>query len=1012
MKKFILIVFIMFYSAVFYANVRSEVDSLPKRTRTADVYSLFSFSESKLTDLKHQDSIRLNLFHDVEIKAALEKIHESSNSFSWAGKIEGNPLSLIVITVSGGSIAGSINDGKKTYSISRINGGKITVSEVTPSLEPMDEESFLHMEPYPLPDNDFFLLPPPIFPSTIDLMILYTPQAKKKAEDDGQDIKTGIINSVNVTNQIFADSNINVTINIAHIEPLSCGKLQGTFIDGECDYGMTELKATLNSKIDNNNDGYVDYIPELMDLVGADKVAVITGNVHGSATFSSIDNSPRPFYVHSDYNAGNYTFTHELGHTLGTLHDYYVIPIAEMMKMVKEEKICKEVAGDSNYILTGNTAPNDSDGEDGDYFFSQHYYYIKDNGEWTKIGRFVGGRGNPDNSNWDNGDYYRDYGTSIVGLNSLQFRFYVKEGESWNRITLIHQGSGTPNSDLGEEGEYYRDSVSNNFYRKDLSSWNIIEVIEGAGAPESASGNDGDYFFDGWTYVDYYKKEGGEWSLLFSIYRGDFVPEDALGDDGDIYWHIIDMEVYEKENDIWINKSDTTYPKYTPEGYNYAYDIINLNNSQCFSTITSYGFNCKLHNYASTIIPYFSSPDNDYLTGYDGSEPIYQPMGDEYANNVKRINIVAAEEKSNRTKKLCGFVNKYWCRKTVYQIPPFLPELPFDCLSGPIVSTCDPNEEITAHDKYEYYLVFSFPFQFEIFPPLIDIFDDGNLSFWENSYTTTDDTITIREKTVPDNIVSVTASSRKDVFAIAKDPKNELYTVLIDDKNSHNKWNRAGDIVNSKLLNKIEAFGFYENEMFIVDNPNEAEESDRKKLLYKAVKGRYGEYRLQHITYLPETISSIAFHSLKDGLYITGVEKNSISLYKVAMDYSRGKLIHISSKEQPEARDFYSYYANNDTIYLAGGVTLYGNEVSTHQDIWRFTPRNGWAKIAKDIAADLTKVLIQEKDRKLYLTSKKISDKQSVEQWIFDLATYKIKKRILSVKTVKARQTGRLLPKK
>lgn len=162
-------------------------------------------------------------------------------------------------------------------------------------------------------------------PATIDVMILYTPGLASRL---GSGLSARLDQLVALSNQAYRDSGIYITLRLVH-------KQQVSYSD------TTTNDAALNA-LTNGSDPALANIASLRNTYGADLVSLIrpfnknaSGGSCGVAWVGGYGGQPISGYANYGYsvisdgvdvNGSNYycldlTFTHELGHNMGSMHE-------------------------------------------------------------------------------------------------------------------------------------------------------------------------------------------------------------------------------------------------------------------------------------------------------------------------------------------------------------------------------------------------------------------------------------------------------------------------------------------------------------------------------------------------------------------------------------------------------------------------------------------------------------------------------------------------------------------
>ncbi len=285
--------------------------------------------------LKNETEVIFNVFEDVYVNAITEYVKvESENQYVWSGSISGSEWSDATIVVEYDSVVGNIRHNGKMYAIRPVDEGGHAVFEI-------DQSAFQDEAP---PIQVSFNISPPeseglsvgdaavslvrnvlsLFSAnvayaqspTIDVMVLYTPAAKKEAGGKEKDIVAAIKLAIAETNTTYANSGIYPRLQLVHTKEVSYQE------DGE------DMEKDLDN-LTNTSDGNMDDIHTLRKEYMADLVSLwiekgdycglgyIMTNVSNSFKDSAFTVVKRSCAV------GNLSFAHELGHNMAARHDWY-----------------------------------------------------------------------------------------------------------------------------------------------------------------------------------------------------------------------------------------------------------------------------------------------------------------------------------------------------------------------------------------------------------------------------------------------------------------------------------------------------------------------------------------------------------------------------------------------------------------------------------------------------------------------------------------------------------------
>ncbi len=270
------------------------------------------------------ERLTLNLFPDVALDAVLDRaLRNASGSLTWAGHVVDAPLSAVTLVSRDGVMVGDIQVADRLYRV-RPAGEEIGVDGLH-LVEEVDATTFPR-ELTPLPAS----LPPEAPAggvsaprsilqddgSTIDVLVVYTDDARQVMGSTTA-IENLIDQALVETNQSYENSGIAQRLNVVHTAEVAY------------DESGFDWSTTLG-RLRGTTDGYMDGIHALRDTYCADEVVLIVSNTASCGrayimTTVSAGFEAWAFAVVSyDCATGYYSFGHELGHTMGARHDWFV----------------------------------------------------------------------------------------------------------------------------------------------------------------------------------------------------------------------------------------------------------------------------------------------------------------------------------------------------------------------------------------------------------------------------------------------------------------------------------------------------------------------------------------------------------------------------------------------------------------------------------------------------------------------------------------------------------------
>ena len=245
----------------------------------------------------------LNLFDDVVFTGIVEDVEATSAGHALRGRLDGVGLGTFTLVVNGRVVIGTVRTPDAVYTIRTAGDGTYVIRQIDESsLPPLGEplEGPLSTPEARGESDDV----PPDDGSMIDVMVVYTPLAKRQ-EGGRAAIEALVDLFVAETNQANANSGVTHRIRLVLREEVEYTDT-GTFLD--------------IGRLIDDSDGYMDDVHERREQYAADLVHLVIGK---AIDFCGVAVLEGPFGVTANL-CGGLTFAHELGHNMGLVHDRYV----------------------------------------------------------------------------------------------------------------------------------------------------------------------------------------------------------------------------------------------------------------------------------------------------------------------------------------------------------------------------------------------------------------------------------------------------------------------------------------------------------------------------------------------------------------------------------------------------------------------------------------------------------------------------------------------------------------
>jgi hypothetical protein len=269
----------------------------------------------------HDGLIAVNLPGGVAFDAVRDEIQELGDGrFAWVGHAGDDPANLVVIGVSGQSVAGSFFYDGRLFKLEPRAQGRHVLSEVEPT-DPAPELDPLLVDDASLSADSSQGTQSLSQDSTagsgtgasvIDVLVVYTP-AVEALYGGASGADALIVQAAAEANKAYSYSKMTTRLNLVH-----------TALTNYVESGSMSTDA---NRLRGTSDGYMDEIHALRDSYGADVVSLIENNAQYCGVGYLMDRLSASFaayafsVVHHGCATGYFSFAHEIGHNQGANHD-------------------------------------------------------------------------------------------------------------------------------------------------------------------------------------------------------------------------------------------------------------------------------------------------------------------------------------------------------------------------------------------------------------------------------------------------------------------------------------------------------------------------------------------------------------------------------------------------------------------------------------------------------------------------------------------------------------------
>jgi Metallo-peptidase family M12B Reprolysin-like/Putative binding domain, N-terminal/Viral BACON domain len=267
----------------------------------------------------------VDLFDGQQIAIDLDRVEtRASNNYTWYGRVRGHSKSYVILTVTNGDMAGTIDLGDLgnraggRYQVNSSGNGLHLLKQIEPTAFPPDHPPGIGDMLAPTrakiaafgPSSDSQNWSAALSvdakadsASTIDVMVVYTNQT---AATVGTAVSAQIQQAVDTANAVYANSGITTRLRLVY--------------SGQVNYSESgDFTTDLNWIVSDST------VAGLRNTYGADLVSMFVENGQYCGMGWVGPAAEHAFtVVNRGCASGNYSFPHEIGHNFGARHDIYV----------------------------------------------------------------------------------------------------------------------------------------------------------------------------------------------------------------------------------------------------------------------------------------------------------------------------------------------------------------------------------------------------------------------------------------------------------------------------------------------------------------------------------------------------------------------------------------------------------------------------------------------------------------------------------------------------------------
>ena len=290
---------------------KAQVKRNVVKLKTTSLWEKASGGKQKL-----KNRLSFNLADKINLIAALKKTEEiSPNKFVSYGTIEGIENSFATLISKGDMLTGNIYLPDKIYEIRPAGNGLTIINQIDPKKFPRDDNIVSSM-----PNLSDAVVPMDMSTTTIDVMVVYTKQAREDAGSTAA-IESLIDLAVADANMAYENSLVPQKLKLVHT-------VEVNYAEPASNDSSTELTA-----LKDLSDGVMDNVHTLRDQYKADIVTLFVTNAkladgtdvcgigYQMDSGNKDDFASRAFNVVPLDCISNLSYIHELGHNMGAGHE-------------------------------------------------------------------------------------------------------------------------------------------------------------------------------------------------------------------------------------------------------------------------------------------------------------------------------------------------------------------------------------------------------------------------------------------------------------------------------------------------------------------------------------------------------------------------------------------------------------------------------------------------------------------------------------------------------------------